>query len=179
MSPCANWPISRNIACAGGLAAGVEVLVELAAVRVGHDVRGAGDDVGDRAHRVGVVGDHVEVEGHAHLHRLAGVGDDLLAAGEAVGVARHQRGAGAAGVGGETGVDVGVAEVDVGREGVVGVGRIGPALEHVDRAGEPAGVLRQAGRRGECAASEAEASEGSRMMAPQLVRLGVYQIGEV
>ena len=113
----------------GGLPAGVEVLVELASLRVRQDVRRAVDDVGDGPHGVGVVGDHEKVVGAGELHRLAGVGDHLLAAGEAVGVARHQAGTGAARVGRQTGMHVGVAEIDIGREGPVRIGRVGSSLQ--------------------------------------------------
>ena len=64
----------------------------------------------EEAHAVRVVGDHEEVERPRELHRLPGRRRDLLAPGEAVGVARRQPRTGRAGVHRERGVQVRVAE---------------------------------------------------------------------
>ncbi len=131
------------------LAARGERLVELRALLVGHDAGRAVDDVGDRAHAVAVIGDHVEVERTRELYGLARVRGHLLAAREAVGVARRVARALAAGVEGERGVDVGVAEVDVGGKLSIRVRRIRPAPERVLEALEVGRVLRCA-RPGRC-----------------------------
>ena len=70
----------------------------------------------EEAHVVGMVGDDEEVERTRELRRLAGGGGDLLALGEAVGVARPEPGAERAGIEGERGVQVRVAEERPGRE---------------------------------------------------------------
>ena len=53
----------------------------------------AGEEVGEEAHVVGVVGDDEEIERPRQLRRLARRGHDLFAFGEAIGIARPEPGA--------------------------------------------------------------------------------------
>ena len=57
-----------------------------------------------------VVRDHDEIERQAQLRSDAGTGSDLLAQRKPVGLLRSERGAGKPGIGGKTGVHVGVTE---------------------------------------------------------------------
>ena len=86
----------------------------------------AGEELREEAHVVGVVGDDQKIERPRQLRRLAGRRRDLLALGEAIGVARAEPCAEGAGVDRERGVEVGVAEERPGREIAPGPGRIRP-----------------------------------------------------
>ena len=88
----------------------------------------AGKQIREEAHVVGMVGDDEEIERPRQLGELAGGRRDLLAFGEAVGVARPEARAEGAGVEGEQGVEMRVAEERPGREVAPGPGRIGPLV---------------------------------------------------
>ena len=105
--------------------AGLDHVVPLAARRVGEDFGLAGEEVGEEAHVVRVVGDHQEVERARELRRLAARGRDLLAAGEAIGVARAEPAPNAPASIEKRGVQVRVAEERPRREVAAGVGRVG------------------------------------------------------
>ena len=109
-----------------GALARLDHVVPLAARRVGEQLGLAGEQVGEEAHVVGVVGDDEEVERPRELRRLAAGGRDLLAPGEAIGVARRRAGAERAGIQRERRVQVRVAEERPRREVAVRVGRIRP-----------------------------------------------------
>ena len=76
-------------------------VVPAATQRVGEELGLAGEEVGEEAHVVGVVGDDEEVERPRQLGQLTGGGGDLLALGEAIGVARPEARAERAGIHGE------------------------------------------------------------------------------
>ena len=90
------------------------------------DIRLAGQQVVEEAHIVGMVGDDQEVERPRQLGELSRGGHDLLAFAEAIGVARSEARTEGAGIEGEGGVGVGVAEQRPRREVSSGPGRIGP-----------------------------------------------------
>ena len=81
--------------------AGLDHVVPLAARRIGEQLGLAGEKVGKEAHVVRVVRDDEEIERARELHRLAARGRDLLAAREAIGVARAEPRAEGAGIHGE------------------------------------------------------------------------------
>ena len=105
--------------------AGLDHVVPFAARRIGQDLGLAGEQVREEAHVVGVIGDHQEVERTRQLHRLAAGRRDLLAPGEAIGVARAEPRAEGAGVHRERRVQMRVAEERPRREIAAGIGRVG------------------------------------------------------
>ena len=151
------------------LSARADHVVPTPPVRVGHDVGLAGEDAREEAHAIGVVGHHQEVERAGEPDGLARRGDQLLALGEAVGVARREAGAEGASVHREACVDVGVAPVDVGREAAIRVGRIraplesalqAPRLRH-GLAGRLGAPPTENGRRGAGAARQCQLDNGA------------------
>ena len=128
-----------------GALARLDHVIPLAARRVGEDLGLARDEVGEEAHVVRVIRDDEEIERARELRGLAARGHDLLAAREAIGVARSQAAAERAGIHREAGVQVRVAEERARREFAIGVRRIGALLERlsgfvlVERAGVAGG----------------------------------------
>jgi hypothetical protein len=71
-----------------------------------------------------MVGDHEKIERADELHRLAGVGDDLLASREPIPCVNIERSAHEAGVEGKIGVEMSVAEQNLVRIGAAYIRRI-------------------------------------------------------
>ena len=99
-----------------GALARLDHVIPLAAHRVGEDLGLARDEIGEEAHVVRVIGDDEEIERARELRGLAARGHDLLAAREAIRVARIQAAAERAGIHREAGVQVRVAEERARRE---------------------------------------------------------------
>ena len=108
-----------------GALARLDHVVPSAAGGIGQDVWLAGKEVREEAHIVGVVGDDEEIERPRQLGRLSRRRHDLLALGEAIGIARAEPRAERAGVEREHGVEMGVAEERPRREIASRIGRIG------------------------------------------------------
>jgi hypothetical protein len=107
-----------------GALAAPDLVVPLAALRRGEQRRVAAHQLREEPHAVGMIGHHQEVERPRQPDRLAAVGDDLLAPGEAVGVARRQARAERTRVHRVAGVQVRVAEQRHRRIGAPRVGRV-------------------------------------------------------
>ncbi len=107
---------------------GIGRLVPFLELRVGHQLGLAGDDVGDHAHGVGVIADRQPVERPGETDLLAGRGDDLLAAGEAVGSRGPQAGAAAHRIGRPGGEQMLVAPQGPVGEVAPGIGGVGVFL---------------------------------------------------
>jgi hypothetical protein len=71
-----------------------------------------------------MVGDHEKIERADELHRLAGVGDDLLSSREPIPCVNIERCAHETGVEGKIGVEMGVAEQNLVRIGATCIRRI-------------------------------------------------------
>ena len=104
--------------------AALDLVVPLASLRRGQQLRFAAHQLREEPHAVRVIGDDQEVERPRQLDRLAAVRSDLLAASEAVGILGRQAGAERAGIHREGGVQVRVAEERQRREIAPCVGRI-------------------------------------------------------
>ena len=95
---------------------------------VGQELWLPGEQVREEAHVVGVVGDDQEIERPRQLGELTGGRHDLLALGEAVGVARGEARAESPGIHRERRMRMCVAEERPGREVAPGPGRVGPLV---------------------------------------------------
>src|SRR6185503_9354235 len=104
-----------------------------AAGRVGEDFWFAREQVREETHVVRVIRDDEEIERARELRGLAARRGDLLAAREAIGVARIQTAAEGAGVHRKTGVQMGVAKERARGEFAIGVGRVRSFLEGLAR----------------------------------------------
>ena len=119
-------PREFNLRLSRLFATRIESVVEHATGLVRHDVGRTGKNISNRTHAVRVIGNHIKIIGPSQLHRLTGIGGDLLAPGKAVSVAGHQPGSGATGVARESGMYMCVAEEYVGSETTIGVGGVRP-----------------------------------------------------
>ncbi len=162
--------------------AGLDHVVPLAARGVGEHLGLAREEVGEEAHVVRVVGDDEEIERARELRRLSAGGHDLLAAREAIGIARTEPAASRARIHREGGVQMRVAEERARGEFAIGVGRVRALFERASAASlssVPAspvggGFLRE--ERGERQAEDGERGEGGGerrlVFMSVLVRLG-------
>ena len=78
--------------------AALDHVIPLAAGGICKDFRFAGEEVGEEAHVVGMIGDDQEVQRAGKLGGLAAGSHDFLAAGEAIGVARAEPAAKGSGI---------------------------------------------------------------------------------
>ena len=103
-------------------------VVPPAASGIGQDVGLAGKEVRKEPHIVGVVGNHEKIERPRELRRLSRRRDNLLALGEAIGVARAEPSTERAGVERKHRVQVRVAEERPGRKVASRVRRVSPLV---------------------------------------------------
>ena len=87
----------------------------------------AGLEIGDQSHLVGVIGNDQEIQRSRQLGLLPAGAGDLFALGEAIRIRRQQLGAGGTGIQRQSGVQVGIPEVDARRVISAGCGWRGAA----------------------------------------------------
>ena len=88
-----EWPLREaddDVDRRFGALARLDHVVPFAALRVGEQLRIAAEQLREKAHAVGVIGDHQEIERTGQLHALAARSGDLLSLGEAIGILRAE-----------------------------------------------------------------------------------------